>query len=202
MSTLTKSCLHGAREALTTGTETLKPYAHKYSPKRYTQAQLFACLVLKVFFKKDYRGLATHRAEHAELRAALGPKVVPPFTTLPKASRRLLRLPVARRLFTTTVRRFLGRRQRVPRAAFDSTGLDCGRRSSYYVRRRGGTERRWQAVLYRRFAKLARSRDCSSHLLLAVGAGRGPRVDGDRFVPLVGATLEQVRRGAVRADAG
>jgi hypothetical protein len=202
MSTLSKSCLFVAREALATGAETLKPYAHKYSPKRYTQAQLFACLVLKVFFKKDYRGLATHLAEHAELRAALGLKAVPHFTTLQKASRRLLRLPVARRLFTTTVRRFLGRRKRVQRAALDSTGLDCGRRSSYYVRRRGGTEKRWQAVLYHRFAKLELSLDCASHLLLAVGAGRGPRVDVDRFVPLVNATLERVRLGAVLADAG
>jgi Transposase DDE domain/Transposase domain (DUF772) len=202
MNTLTKSCLHVAREALATGTETLKPYAHPYSPKKYTQAQLFACLVLKVFFRQDYRGLATHLAEHSDLRAALGLKAVPHFTTLQKASRRLLRLPVARRLFTTTVRHLLGRRKRVQRAALDSTGLDCGRRSSYYVRRRGGTEKRWQAVLYRRFAKLELSIDCASHLLLAVGAGRGPRVDVDRFVPLVDATLERVRLGAVLADAG
>jgi hypothetical protein len=202
MSTLTKSSLSVAREALATGNETLKPYAHKYSPKRYTQAQLFAWLVLKVFVRKDYRGLATHLAEHSDLRAALGLRAVPHFTTLPKASRRLRRLPVARRLFTTTVRRFLGRRKRVRRAALDSTGLDCGRRSSYYVRRRSGTEKRWQAVLYRRFAKLELSIDCARHLLLAVGAGRGPRVDVDRFVPLVDATLERVRLGAVRADAG
>jgi hypothetical protein len=147
MSTLSTSCLFVAREALATGAETLKPYAHKYSPKRYTQAQLFACLVLKLFFKKDYRGLATHLAEHAELRAALGLKGVPHFTTLPQASRRLRRLPVARRPFTTTVRRFRGRRKRSPRAALDATGLDGGRRRRYYVRRRGGTAQHWPTVL-------------------------------------------------------
>jgi hypothetical protein len=202
MSTLTKSPLRVAREALAAGAETLKSYAHKYSPKKYTQPQLFACLVLKTFFKTDYRGLASHLAEHSDLRATLGLEAVPHFTTLQKASRRLLRLPVARRLFTTTVRRFLGRRKRVRRAAFDSTGLDCGRRSTYYVRRRGGTQKRWQTVIYSRFAKLELSIDCASHLLLAVGAGRGPRVDVDRFVPLLDATLEQVQLDAALADAG
>jgi hypothetical protein len=202
MSTLTKSPLRVAREALATGSEALTPYAHKYSPKKYTQPQLFACLVLKTFFKTDYRGLATHLSEHSDLRAALGLKAVPHFTTLQKASRRLLRLPVARRLFTATVRRFLGRRQRVRRAAFDSTGLDCGRRSTYYVRRRGGTQKRWQTVVYSRFAKLELSLDCASHLLLAVRASRGPRVDVDRFVPLLDATLEQVHLDAALADAG
>lgn len=202
MSTLTKSPLTVAREALAAGDETLKPYAHKYSPKKYTQPQLFACLVLKTFFKTDYRGVAAHLAEHSDLRATLRLKDVPHFTTLQKTSRRLLRLPVARRLFTTTVRRFLGRRKRVRRAALDSTGLDCGRRSTYYVRRRGGTQKRWQTVVYSRFAKLELSLECASHLLLAVGAGRGPRVDVDRLVPLLNATLKQVQLDAALADAG
>lgn len=202
MSTLTKSPLRVAREALAAATDTLRPYAHKYSPKKYTQPQLFACLVLKTFFKTDYRGVATHLAEHSDLRAILRLQEVPHFTTLQKTSRRLLRLPVARRLFTTTIRRFLGRRKRVRRAALDSTGLDVGRRSTYYVRRRGGTQKRWQTVVYSRFAKLELSVDCASHLLLAVGASRGPRVDVDRFVPLLEATLAQVQLEAVLADAG
>src|SRR5262249_25652192 len=169
---------------------------------KYTQPQLFAGLVLKTFFKTDYRGLAGHRADHSDLRATLGLQAVPHFTTLQKASRRLLRRPVARRLFTATVRRFLRRRKRIRRAAFDATGLDGGRRSTYYVRRWGGTQKRWQTVVYSRFAKLELSVDCASHLLLAVGAGRGPRVDVDRFVPLLDATVEQVHRDAALADAG
>lgn len=138
MSKLTKSPLHVARQALAVATQTLPLYAHRFSPRKFTQPQLFACLVLKTFFKTDYRGLAAQLADHSELRAALGLEVVPHFTTPQKASRRLLRLPVARRLFQTTVRRFLKRRHRVKRAALDSTGLDCGHASRYYVRRRHG----------------------------------------------------------------
>jgi len=191
-----------ARHALATGQQALPLYAHKFSPKKFTQPQLFAGLVLKTFFKTDYRGLVAHLDDNFDLRAVLGLRVVPHFTTFQKASRRLLRVPVARRLFRTTVRRFLKRRRRVQRAAMDSTGLDCGRRSAYYVRRRQGHDKRWKTVLYSRYAKLETSFECSSHVLLGVLVGRGPRVDVDRFVPLLDATLRSVRLQAVLADAG
>src|SRR4029077_13740512 len=103
---------------------------------------------------------------------------------------------------TATVRRFLRRRRRVKRAAFDSTGLDCGHRSFYYVRRRNGGKKQWQTVAYSRYAKLEAAIDCSSHLLLGVLVGRGPRVDVDRFVPLLEETLSRVRIDAALADAG
>ncbi len=202
MSTLSKSPNRVARMALTTGNRVLAAYAHRFSPQKYTQPQLFACLVLKTFFKTDYRGLTALLQDHTDLRTLLGLRGVPHFTTLQKASRRLLRTPSARRLFATTVRRFAPRRRRVRRAAFDSTGLDCGRRSFYYVRRRHAAIKGHQTVAYSRFAKLEASVDCSSHLLLAVLVGRGPRVDVDRFVPLLEATMQQVRPESVLADAG
>jgi hypothetical protein len=149
-----------------------------------------------------YRGITAILRDHAELRVTLGLRAVPHFTTLQKASGRLLRRPKARRLFRATVRRFLGRRRRVRRAAFDSTGLDCGHRSTYYVRRRGKGQRRWQTVLYSRYAKLEASFECRSHLMLAALVGRGPRPDTDRTVPLLDATRQVVRLDSALADAG
>jgi hypothetical protein len=136
MSTLTKSPMRVAREALAVGAAALRPYAHKYAPKTFTQPQLFACLVLKAFFQTDYRGLAQLLTDLPDLARALGLKKVPHFTTLQKALGRLLKLPAADRLLTATVHRFLGRRRTVRLAAFDSTGFQCGHASSYYVRRR------------------------------------------------------------------
>ena len=127
-----------------------------------------------------------------ELCCFLDLKSVPHFTTLQKASHRLLAVPRVRRLLGHTVQRYFLRRQggrRVRRAAFDSTGLDLGHRSSYYVRRRNGTAKRWQTVAYSRFAKLEAAVDCRTHLLLAVLVGRGPRPDVDRFVPLLEAKI-------------
>jgi len=190
------------RHALAVASATLPDFAHRFSPKKFTQPQLFACLVLKTFLKADYRGVAVHLAEHSDLRSVLGLSVVPHFTTLQKASRRLLKRPVAKKLFRATVRRFLKRRKRVDRAALDSTGLDCGHASRYYIRRRNGTAKRWQTVAYSRYAKLETAFDCRTHLMIGILVGRGPRVDTDRFVPLLDATLGNVRIGSALADAG
>jgi hypothetical protein len=202
MSKLTKSPERVARHALAVGLSALPAYAHRFSPKKFTQPQLFACLVLKTFLKTEYRGVCAHLEDHAPLRRTLTLAAVPHFTTLQKASRRLLRQPVARRLFTTTVRRFLKRRRRIRRAAFDSTGLDSGHASRYYIRRRNGAAKQWQTVTYSHYAKLEAAFDCQSHLLVGVLVSRGPAVDVDRFVPLLDETLEHVELDSALADAG
>jgi hypothetical protein len=130
---LTKSAVRVAGRALAAGEASLRRYSHKYSPKVYTQPQLCACLVLKAFLKTDYRSISILLEEWSNLTDTLGLGRVPHWTTLQKACRRLLTLPRADRLLTYTVGRLLGRR-RVQLAAFDATGMDCGRRSYYYVR--------------------------------------------------------------------
>ena len=202
MSYLTKSPLRVAREALAVACNTLRPYGHKFSPKKFTQPQLFACLVLKTFLKTDYRGLVAHLADHSDLRAVLGLLSVPHFTTPQKASRRLLKQPRARHLFRTTIRRLLGRRRRLSQAALDSTGLECGLASRYYIRRRTNFAKQWQTVAYSHYAKLECAFDCHSHLMVGVLVGRGPQPDANRFVPLLDATLANVRIHAALADAG
>jgi hypothetical protein len=202
MNKLSKSPLGVARHALALASEHLPLYAHRYSPKTYTQPQLFVCLVLKTFFRTDYRGLVGILNDFDALQAYLNLKRVPHYTTLQKASRRLLKAPYAKRLFRGTVRRFLGRRQRLKLAAMDSTGLDYGRRSAYYVRRRHAGQAKAKRVYYSHFAKLEASFDCDSHLILAAQMSRGPRPDVDRFKPLLDATLETTRPKSMLADAG
>lgn len=202
MYTLTKSALCLARNALTVAEGALRRYAHKYSPKLYTQPQLFACLALKAFFKTDYRGITVLLEEHSDLRAVLGLARVPHWTTLQKACGRLLTLPRAERLLTGTVRRLLGRRRRVQRAALDSTGLDCGRRSYYYVRRRAKGATAPQKVRYGRYAKLEAAFECDTHVIIAAIPRRGPAVDTDRFVPLLEKALGRVKIDTALADAG
>jgi Transposase DDE domain len=191
-----------ATRALGAAKIALRAYAHKFSPKKFTQPQLFACLVLKVFFKSDYRGITTMLNDLTDLRQALALDTVPHFTTLHKAARRLLTLRRANRLLSVTVRRLLGRRRRVDLTAFDSTGLECGRRSHYYVRRRSKTDSKPQKIRYSRYAKLEAAFECGSHLLLAAIPRRGPAVDVDRFVPLLEEALRRVKLTTVLADAG
>jgi Transposase DDE domain len=98
--------------------------------------------------------------------------------------------------------RVLRRRRRIRRTAFDSTGLDCGHTSHYYVRRRAQGATTAQKVRYSRFAKLEAAFDCSQHLILGAIPRRGPHVDTDRFVPLLDETLRYVHTETVLADAG
>jgi hypothetical protein len=200
MSVTSKSPLGVAREALAVGSATFSDYSHRYSPKTFTQPQKFACLVLKVFFKTDYRGVCKLLADLSDLRAVLGLKKVPHFTTLQKASRRLLCAASTRRLLNQLVRRFFRRRHKLRRAALDSTGMQCGHASPYYTRRRAQNGEK--TVFYRPFAKLEAAADCATHFIVAAIAGRGPRVDSDRFVPLLDQALDRILLDSALADAG
>src|SRR5580700_10401584 len=111
--------------ALAAGKEAFSDYSHVYSPHKFTQPQLFACLVLKEFQKKDYRGICTLLRDWPELCQLIGLQSVPHFTTLQKASRRLLLQSRVRRLVDHTVRKIRRRKIRVPHAAVDSSGFDA-----------------------------------------------------------------------------
>ncbi len=199
---LTKSPRYVARRALAAGQAALRCYAHKYSPKKYTQPQLFACLVLKAFFKTDYRGIVIYLEDLPDLVRLLGLRHVPHWTTLQKASRRLLVRRRVRRLLAFTIERVLGRRRRVKRAAMDSSGFECGHTSHYYARRRTKGATAQEKVRYSRYAKLEAAFDVETHLILGAIPRRGPAVDTDRFIPLLDEALGQVRIAAALADAG
>ena len=191
-----------ARAALFAAQRVLPFYTHPNSPKKFTQHQLFACLVLKNFLKTDYRGVVAHLADNPSLREVLGLKHVPHFTTLQKASRHLLAASPVRRTLNSTIRMHYRRRRRVASAAVDSTGLECTAASGYFVRRRSRVNRPWKTVVYHRYPKLAVVSDTSCHFILALGVGRGPRPDVDEFRPLVKAALRTMFLLRMIADAG
>lgn len=192
--------------ALRVAKDALPEYAHRFSPKKFTQGQLFACLVLKEFFRTDYRGIAAILFDCPDLQHALGLCQVPHFTTIQKAAARLLKKTPANRLLDATVRR-AGRRavkgrRRIELAAIDSTGFEAHHTSHYFVRRRAQGQNKWQNTTYRRFPKLALVADCSNHMVLAAIPGRGPGPDICHFEQ---ALVEANRRGRLQnllADAG
>lgn len=185
--------------------DALPAYAHRFSPKKFTQHQLLACLVLKEFLKTDYRGVVCFLADCPDLCAVIELKTVPHFTTLQKAADRLLRKRPADRLLDATIE--LARRADLPRrrnllAAVDSSGFEAHHTSHYFVRRRAQGGNEWQTTTYRRFPKLALVVDCDSHLILSCVAGRGP---GPDFLHLEQAVEEACARRRIKtllADAG
>jgi len=91
MSRTTKDPIALARTALKAGKESLPDYSCPKSPHKFTQPQLFAMLVLKQFFRLDYRGLVEWLTNWSELRQALELKRLPHYSTLCYAERRLLK---------------------------------------------------------------------------------------------------------------
>jgi hypothetical protein len=129
-------------------------------------------------------------------------KVVPHFTTLHKASRRLLASRPAKRLLQRTIRQRYGRRRRVRSAAVDSTGLECSSASAYFVRRRVRASGPWKTMVYHRYPKLGVVADNDRHFVLAMRVGRGPRPDIDEFAPLLSDAQRAIRLACMTADAG
>jgi Transposase domain (DUF772) len=87
----TKSPIALATEALAAGEAAYPERTSKYSRQDFLPAQLFAILVLRQFFKTDYRGIVRILAEFAELRQVLGLTKIPHYSTLCYAERRLLK---------------------------------------------------------------------------------------------------------------
>jgi len=90
-------------EAFEIARQTLPAYSHRFSPQKYTQHQLFAMLVLKTHQRKDYRGVVALLEDMPELVKDLGLESIPHFTTLQKASERLLGHAQVQQLLDTTV---------------------------------------------------------------------------------------------------
>ena len=170
MSTTTKSPKKVVRAAYKIAKSTLPSYAHQYSPQKYTQPQLFVCLVLKIFFKTDYRGIAAILNDSEDLCKCFNLKTVPHFTTLQKASKRLLCLKVANELLYSTVDQ-----STIELAAVDSTGLEAGHISRYFVwRKRSKQFETYEETQYKRFPKLAVVCDCRNHLILSAITHEAP----------------------------
>ena len=123
------------------------------------------------------------------LCAALELKRVPHFTTLHKAHARILSFGPFSQLLDVSVRRALGERPRIALAAGDSTGLEAGQISPYFVKRRGPrpdtTQGTTQGTTYTRYPKLELLCDCDTHVIVSAIPTLGPRPDTGRLVPLL-----------------
>ena len=202
MSISSKSPRKVAYAAWEVAKESLPAYPHKFAPKKFTQHQLFACLVLMRLFKTDYRGVEACLHDMPSICKTIGLKKVPHFTTLHQAEKRLLRLPNVRKLLDSSVSLEMDRRHVVALAAADSTGMDATRASRYFVRRRSREPNLWQTTTYKRFPKMSLIVDCRSHLILSLVTGRGPRPDVDELPEMLD---ELVPHATVRhcvSDAG
>ena len=182
--TTSKSPRRVLQVAYDSARQALPAHRHKFSPRKSTQHQLLACLVLKEFSRLDYRGLADHLTDNPDLARVIELQVVPHYTTFQKAAARLLKAKPGRAMFDAVLAlalRHKVRRRRVPLAAVDGTGLESRHVSRYYVKRRSKTGSGTQETTYSKYPKVVLVTDCRTHPVLAAVPGRGPGSDLVQF---------------------
>jgi hypothetical protein len=206
MTTLSKSPKAIALVAYGTAQRSLPAYSHLKSPKKFTQPQLVACLVLKEFFKTDYRGIMEILADSSDLREVLEMEEVPHYTTLQKAAHRFTKKRVITKLLQQSIA-VAGEAKILPRtlalAAIDSTGFESHYTSTYFVSRkqRALHASGYQTTVYSRFPKVGIVVDTASLLVLSGIPSRGPSPDILHFrTALKAASHVCIRR--IAADAG
>ncbi len=203
--TTSKSPRTVAIVALAAGKEAFSDYSHKFSPKKFTRPQLFACLVLKEFEKKDYRGVCALLADCSDLRDAIELTAVPHYTTLQKASRRLLKIDRVRRLIAGAVHRIHQRARTVKYAAVDSSGFDAHHASRYFVWRTGVKKKGKkpkERITYKRYGKLMVVVNCATHAILAAVASAGPTPDIDELDGVIDELPRSISVNHMVGDAG
>ncbi|MEX0775814.1 MAG: IS5 family transposase [Phycisphaeraceae bacterium] len=207
MSLTSKSPRTVVLAALAVGKGAYADYSHPNSPRKYTQPQLFACLVLMTFLRTDYRGVEEHLKDLPAYREWLGLEHVPDHSTLHKAVPRLLGHTLAIKAVHSTIRMTLGEHPRIKKAAADSSGLESGHRSPYFVKRRQRGQKSaqnplFQTTTYTRFPKLSTLVDCNTHLVLSMLSGTGPSPDMHDLPALLADVPANVTLLKLLADAG
>jgi hypothetical protein len=177
---------------------------HRFAPKRYTQPQLLACVLLKEYLGLDYR-TAREAIELSEaLRDALGLTAVPDHTTLWRFARDgataevvATALAEAAALLRETG---AGGGPDPPLVAIDSTGLFCGHASRYFERRRAkGSAATHKARAYQKWAAALWT---GPQLVVSQLSKLGPCGDYPDLPPLAEVAVASVPGATVLADAG
>jgi len=86
------------------GLATLPAYGSKFSRKDFTQAQLFACLVLREHQRKSYRGVVALLEDCPHWCADIGLAKVPDAYTLCRAFHEILKPGTLEKMFDLSIR--------------------------------------------------------------------------------------------------
>lgn len=191
--------------AYATAKRSLPQYLHTKSPKKFTQHQLVACLVLKEFFTTDYRGIAEILADSHDLKKILELREVPHYTTLQKAAHRLTKKDVLEKLIWEILHIAIKAKimkKNVHLSAIDGTGFESHHISAYFVKRKAKGEERYQMTTYTRYPKVGIVVDSDTHLVLSGVPERGPYPDIVHFEKAIVLAEKNVHSKILTADAG
>lgn len=195
--------------AYQTAKRALPPYRHLKSPKKFTQHQLVACLVLKEFFTTDYRGIEEILKDSSDLRKILELREIPHYTTFQKAAQRLAKKKILDKLIkeilTIAVKAKIMKKN-VMLSAIDGTGFESHHISRYFVKRKAKGKSKeanaYQMTTYTKYPKLGIISDCDTHLVLSGVPSRGPYPDVVHYEKAITEAQKNTRLKVLTADAG
>jgi hypothetical protein len=204
MSSLSKSPKAVAKIAYEVAKRSLPEYRHQKSPKKFTQHQLAAILILREFFKTDYRGIEAIIKDSIDLQRVLELVEIPHYTTIQKAAHRIKKSDLDRLLagFLIPARKMRVLKKNILLSAIDGTGFESRHISSYFVKRKAKGQDIFRMMTYTRYPKAGIITDCSNHLVLSIVTGRGPAPDITHFERAIGEAEKNVHLKILAADAG
>lgn len=149
-------------------------YNHKFSNKIYTNFQKLFLLVYKQFRKFTYEELSTDLEDNSELKAYLGFKKIPYYTTLSRFAKQLP-LQIAERLILA----FKKIIEPPKKVAIDATGITLDNASPHYCKRIGLSTKK------RPFLKATFIVDVETYLILLPKLRKKTRHDTIDAKPLI-----------------
>jgi hypothetical protein len=166
-------------------------YSHPKSPRKFTQPQLLACLVLRAYLKATYRGVIEVLEVSDALRQRLGLERLPHYSTLKRFADRSDVPEVIDRMLAEIVKEFAPAPEL---AAMDATGLETTSASAHYLTRSGKTRKK--------YVKVSVCVAVGSLLPAALVVSWGPHNDKREARPLLEKTRLAMRPATMLADAG
>lgn len=119
-------------------------YSHPKSPKRFTQPQLVACVLLAFYLNKSYRDAEEWLLATDQVCAVLELKTVPDHSTLSRMAKKLSQKAI-RALIDSLLAELEVEEEVV---AGDSTSFRLSQASAYYQTRRGKSYKEWVKGAY------------------------------------------------------
>jgi len=196
---MAKSPVALAKVALQTAKSSLEAYPHPFSPKRFTQHQLFAILALRQFLKTVYRGIIQMLKDFSDLRKVLELMEIPHYSTFLLCRKKAAKKRGFEKLLAAIFEQSwaIGILDKAQEGAIDSTGIDTHHLSYHFV---NCTKR--PSYFRRTWPKITIVCDTATHLIASCIVTRGPSYGFGLFEQAVGKAYKQVRFKRMLADGG
>jgi len=191
MSTKRNTLLDVAGLSMRVARRYLQPYSNIKGPKKFTQAQLMTCLILRAYLKTTYRGVIDVLAASESLQKCLGLQRLPHYTTLKHFADRSDTLAIVDAMLGEIVGAVAGQDDDV---AIDSTGVETTAASAYFKTRSG--------VKRKKYVKLSVCVLCGSMVPAGLVVSWGPCNDKAVARPLLEKSSAAVQPRTLFADAG